>query len=224
MAYRTRRKTTLRRRPFKRTTRRTTASASGVRALAMVRQLKRQVSPEVKIHRENFGDAPLQAGHVRSLVPIPIGANDQSRIGSSVKLLRVSGRIHAQMNDSSSRPTNQFRLILFRGKQENDQPIFVNDVLANPGGLQQITSPKNWSNRFHTKIIYDKTYTLSRAGQATIALSWNFKLFGHLQFNSQDNTGNDIENGGLYMLLISDCSVPDAPLLEIQLQTSFTDA
>lgn len=194
----------------------------GALALTMVKQLKRQTSPEVKTFGSVFGSTPLQSGGVVNMLnTISQGTADINRVGTSIKLLRVSGRITLRMNDASSAPTNTVRLILFRGKQENEQPYFPNDVLANPGGLQLIVSPKNWDNRFHTKFIYDKTYTLSRQGRSNIALDWNFKLFGHTQFNQGSG---EIETGGLYLLAIGDRGVPDAPLMETYLRISFTDA
>lgn len=194
----------------------------GALALTMVKQLKRQTSPEVKTFSTTFGSTPIQSGSIVDMLNVMTqGIADSQRIGTNIKLLRVSGRITLRMNDASSAPTNTVRLILFRGKQENERSFFVNDVLANPGGLQLIVAPKNWDNRFQTKFIYDKTYTLSRQGRSNLALDWNFKLFGHTQFNQGSG---DVESGGLYLLAIGDRGVPDAPLMESYLRVSFTDA
>lgn len=197
---------------------------AGVKALAAVKQLRRQVSPEVKVFNYVVAQAPNTAGIVVELSDITRGVADNQRVGASVKLLRLSGRFHCQMNDAGDHLNASFRMILFRGKQENGAPYFPNDILANPSGGLLMTSPKNWDNRFHTKIIYDKIYNLSRQGTSSFHINWNFKLFGHLQFASADTDGTDTENGGLYLLLVSDRGGDNVPLVQGYLRLTYTDA
>lgn len=183
------------------------------RALVLAKKVARMVNVEYKFYDYTTSQTPSSSGTIVNLFDPAQGDSATQRDGDSVKLMRVSGRINLDMHGSAT--TTSVRLILFRGKQENAVSYGVTDILQSAS----FVAPKAHHERFRSKILYDKTYSLVVGHNRTLNLNWNFKLFGHVQFVVNNTT---IENGGLYMLLISD-EATNVPTVTPYLRTSFTD-
>lgn len=189
---------------------RSTAAA----AMALALKTARMINVEIKNFDHTNTNATINtAGFIQNLFTPAQGTLSNERDGDSSKILRVSGRLVFQMNNSATK--TQIRVILFRGKQENSNPYGMGDVLE----TVSVVSPKNYHDRFRTKIIYDKLYHLSNNGNSNLALDYNFKLYGHVNF---ENGTQDIENGGLYILFLSN-EPTNVPTLTSYLRTTFTD-
>lgn len=170
------------------------------KAYKIARTLKRFVNTEHKYHDVINNTGISATGTIVNLTSgIAQGDTAVTRDGSSIKLARLSLRIHLTINSNAT--ASMARIILFRGKQENGGTYTVTDILDNGTTTYQMIAPKTRTERFRTKFIYDKTSSLSINGRRDVFLDWNFKLYGHTEYS--DAAGTTIENGGLYMLYIS---------------------
>lgn len=190
------------------------------KALKLAQQLKRMVNVEYKLDYANSilgtGDAITWTGVVRNLCQPTQGDGVTNRDGDSIKTLRLSGRLFIQQNASAT--DSLLRVIIFRGKNENRVAYAPSDFLQSAVGLM-VLNGKEYENRFQTKTLFDKTYSLSSAGKSNYLVNMNLPLTGHIQFGTGST---DIENGGIYMLLISN-EQTNTPLVTYTLKTSFTD-
>lgn len=182
-------------------------------ALSLAKKVARMVNVEYKTYDYNNGQAIDNSGDVFTLFNPAQGDAYNERDGDSVKMVRCSGRLFITQNGSAQKTA--FRVIIFRGKQENGNAYTVADILESASHL----SPKAVHERFRTKIIFDKLYHMSNNGNSSLVMNYNFKMFGHTQFEAGQAT---IENGGLYMLLISNEST-NTPTANWWLRTTFTD-
>lgn len=172
-------------------------------ALKLASTVARMVNVEIKHH-----DIPLtlvnvdNAGVIINLSSVPQGDTSSSRDGASIKPLHLTIRGVLSQNASLT-VGSTFRIIIFRGKQENGSVPTVLNFLES----SSIVSPKNYSNRFHYKTLMDKTITLDSRNVSQRFFQQNFKVYGHI--NWQEGSAN-IENGGFYMLLLNN-NVPANP-------------
>ena len=109
--------------------------------------------------------------------------------------------------ENSDTATSVNRVIIFRGKYENDVVPVIGDLLEYTStSILACTSPKTYDKRFKTKILYDKTFTLSPLGvdKSNIQfMSGVLKLNGHVNYDVSQTDGTDIEDGGIYMYVVS---------------------
>lgn len=195
------------------------AMNTAMKALSLASKIYRMVNVEVK----NF--TPGQQNHTISnagtIYPfcssIPQGDGISDRQGDSIKTLRLSGRFFCTQHASA---TNTYvRVIFFRGKNEHQQsatpPYTVNDLIENGGYL----APKPWGTRFNTKILYEREFKLTKEGNSSYSFDLNHKLFGHTHFV---NNSQYIQDGGIYMLLISNEST-NTPTMNYDFRLTFTD-
>jgi len=194
---------------------------TAVKALKLASKVARMVNVEYKAHEINTVNNYDIGGEVLSLTNgIAQGDGYNTRDGISIKPMRLSGRCYVEMNVSA--PTTLFRCIVFRGKNEKGE-------IYTPQGNSQLDildpdaigplARKNRDNRFGTKILYDKLFTLSQSGTRAKVLDLNIRLDGHVNY---ENTTTDVDNGGLYILLISDQDTL-TPVWRSQLTLTYTD-
>lgn len=195
-----------------------------MKALKLAKNLNRRVATEYKFTTEellNGGTTTL--GEINPLTTMTQGDSENQRIGNSVKLIRISGKINIRLEDEEH--SGNIRLVLFRGKNENRE-LYSPGSLTDPqfGILNDVVAPlylarKEEDNKYHTKFIYDKTYTLNDGGIRNRTIDWNFRLDGYTQFTDGANT---IENGGLYLMIIGD--VTNTIVYTYNFKISFTDS
>lgn len=203
--------------------------STAVKAFQLASKVARMVNVEYKQDTRQNSTTVNNLGTVISLCDsIDSGDAYNERDGDSVKLIRMSGRVFITQHGSAQKTL--FRVILFRGKQENCRSYVVQDTNStgnmgildhNAGTGDLVLAPKSRENRFHSKILFDKMYHMSNNGNSSIVANWDFKLFGHCNFNDFTNP-NEIEDGGLYMLLISN-ETTNTPTFNSFLKISYTD-
>jgi len=188
-------------------------TGTAMKALNLAKKVARMVNVEYKAFDSDFSGGVDNAGGIVNIFTPVQGSNYDQRDGDSVKPLRLSGRLFITQNGSAQKTA--LRIIIFRGKQENQQPYTVADVLQIPSHL----APKATHERFRTKILYDKLYHMSNNGNSSIVANYDFKLFGHTLFANDDT---EVENGGIYVLVISNENA-NFPVVNWYLRTSYTD-
>lgn len=184
-------------------------------ALALAKKVARMVNVEYKYDLTNYASTVPWTGLTQNLCNPAQGDGMTNRDGDSLKLARVSGRLNCQIHASATATT--VRLILFRGKNTNGTDPAPGDILVTGSGLM-FQNPKREDNKFSTKILYDKMYTLTQ-DRKLINFNWNFKLYGHVKFEPGSAV---VQDGGLYLLIISN-EQTNVPTLNYSLKTTFTD-
>lgn len=179
-------------------------------AYKLATKVARMVNSEIKfLDTQNTALTLDSTGGVVSLCTIPQGDGDNSRDGSSCKPAQMTLRATISPNASATTPTT-VRVILFRAKTEKSTAPTLASLLEDTTQFDALVSPKQWSEKFNTKIIYDRLFTVgdysSGSDPEVIRFRINKKLFGHIKWATNDTAGTDIENGGLYMAYVSSAS------------------
>lgn len=179
-----------------------THQSEAKKALALAKKVARIVNTEYKYDLTASNINPDWTGTIINLCNPSQGLLTTNRVGASIKPMKLSGKLAMYINSLSDH--THVRVILFRGKNEGGAatPYTPTDILDNTTGGQFFLAPKNPDNIYNTKFIYDKTYTLSSQGRQSLVLKYDFKLFGHIKF-TQGGVGATIENGGIYMLVVT---------------------
>lgn len=175
------------------------AAYTASKALSLAVKTARIVNAEVKFDETDISAGVSNSGTIYNLCDPAQGDGDNARDGNSIKLARLQARLGLTQVDANA-PSSTVRLILFRGKHERG----TSPTVTGADGLLKsadVHSPKDYTNRFSTKILMDRRYALSPATRPNIEFNISKKLFGHIQF-ADGTTG--IENGGLYLLALSD--------------------
>lgn len=188
-------------------------------AYSLATKLARFVNTENKFWNSNAATTNVtDAGATYSLFLPPQGDTDSSRSGDSVKLLRISGRMF--FNSVAAANGSVVRVIIFRGKQENQVFPGIGDVIDMTIGTNDFLAPKPYDDRFRTKILYDKFINLPVQGPTSTVRDINIKLYGHVQFGAATT---NIEDGGLYLGLISNINAANYPTITWNLRTTYVD-
>lgn len=174
-------------------------STAAFSALKLASTLARFVNTEIKYFDKSSGGTNVAStGTVIPLATIPHGDNASERDGMSIKPMNITLRLEAKMHNSATK--TQFRLIVFKAKQLTGTPS-VTDFLE----TANTQSPKQWSNRFRFKTLYDRHIQMNNNGSnASVYVQKVIKLYGHIQYDATDTTGLTFEDGSLWMLLIAD--------------------
>lgn len=157
------------------------------------------------------------------------GSTAITRQGDSIKPLHLTIRGHVN-SKSAGNPIQTIRVIVFRYKEENSGTLTASEVLDSTlvGTVRSVYSPKSWDNRFHSKILWDKTFSIGNGGAPTTVdysvpgikhFTISKKLFGHINWAATTTTQ---EGGGLYMLVISD-SASNGPYITYHSRVTYTD-
>lgn len=169
------------------------------KALNLASKVYRFVNTEIKYHDTivTAGVVP-NTGTINGLSDMAQGDSSQDRDGMSAKLLNLTLRGYLQHNAASAFQ-NHVRVIIFRGKQENGTGFAATDILE----TATIHSPKNYTDRFRTKILYDQLHSIpliySGNNSRKIIPPVNIKLNGHVNYSGVTTA---IEAGGLYILYL----------------------
>lgn len=195
-----------------------TVASTAYTALKIAQGIQRMVNTEVKHTDISYSSGALTtSGQVFNLCAPSKGDTFETRDGISVKPLnlKIQGRFHM----GTGVEVEHVRVIIFRGKQENAVVPVTTDVLD----TANVFSFKNYSDRFRTKILSDKILTL-KPWESTSYGSANYnlskKLFGHINFVEGADT---IENGGLYMLVLSSSTATPATYMTVKTRVTWTD-
>jgi len=205
-----------------------TAGKIAYKALKLARRLKDAVNieykeQEVQLALRKLGDGSSSSSAVEDSVTfIPLcvpepGVGENQRIGTSIKLQRLSGRGRIswlnQAAPSGGTVTASVRVILMRGKADAGKRYPITEDLLAPAQFHGpfldtlgTLGAKYDNTKYDTKILYDKTYRLDIARVNNINLNWNFPLNWHQNFfESEDpEIKQQITNNGLYLGVVTD--------------------
>jgi len=182
-----------------------------------VKAIKRLINVEKKNHDIANSLATVSTGTIHALTTISQGASTSTRVGDSIKPLYLNFRGYIENVHISN--SGQVRIIVFRGKKENAITPLVSDVLASLSVISQY----NYTDINRFTILKDKTYVINpgTAITASTAVQFNLscRLDGHIKYVTG---GTTIEQGGLYVLYITNNSV-QAPAVYYNQRLTFTD-
>lgn len=187
-------------------------------ALNTAKYIARFINTEVKfldtaINTNSTG----QNGAITALDAIPEGDTESGRSGTSVKPMRISWRLNATQHSSAT--LTLLRMVVFRGKYERDNEPVVGDIFASTGVNQFKINDK----KYNTKFIFDRVFIFDAVNNSRVKkIDGSYKLFGHIQFDASQTDGTDHENGGVYVLFISN-EATNAPTVVGNFRLTYTD-
>lgn len=197
----------------------------------MAKKLVRLINVEKKHYTTNATTVATYAGSIIDLCDPAQGQDQDERIGDSIKPLHLTIRGTVESDDSGG-PVQHCRVIIFRYKDENGITININDILdPNLTSTSSVVyCNKNWDKRFHSKILYDKMFTVGyHASGGTTQdgmppsryFKFSTKLFGHINWADSATTQ---EGGGLYMLVVTNgANASNVPVVRWVSRTVYTD-
>lgn len=155
-------------------------------------------------------------GVVQDLSVITQGTTSLTRVGDEVRAQSLDFTVGFIAGDA----TNFCRCTIIEWKMnDSNDAVTLSDVysnyLNNPA-LSQISPTK--PNRF--RIIYDKTVSVSTAGDGAAIIRGHLKLNHAISYNLGANSGI----GHLYMLLSSDSSAVVHPTYSVDADFAYSDA
>lgn len=196
----------------------TKVASAAYTALNTAKWIARFINTEVKFLDTAINTSSTGVnGAITALDSIPEGDGESARSGTSVKPMRISFRLNATQHASAT--LTILRLIIFRGKFERDNEPTVSDIFASTGVNQFKVNDK----KYNTKFIVDRHYIFDAVNTSrTKKIDGSYKLFGHIQFDASQTDGTDHENGGVYLLLISN-EATNAPTVVGNFRLTYTD-
>lgn len=189
-------------------------------ALTLVK--KQQRAKEVKIHDISYstgvsstaGIVELTSGATRRIVQ---GIGYDQRIGDDIYLKKIYLNFTIVWNATPT--TQQFKIALVRGYNEDNTAINTNDCYQN----NSIESLRTYHDRRKVDVLWVKTYTHNRDTGVASNKS-HVEMVKALNFKTTyTSNGVDPENGHLYLYLLSDQSA-DVPVVNLAGRVFFTDS
>lgn len=187
--------------------------ATAGKALRIALATKALLNVEHKFQDKSVTSNPDNSGSTAKLFDPAQGTSVSNRGGDSVKLANLTFR--AIMNKSGSATNTNLRVIVFRGNRENGTTPSVSALLQ----TTSVISPKNHDNRFDTKILFDRVFQMNDGATTMRQLNLNIKLGTHVNFSSGTTS---IEDGGIYILLLSDQST-NTPQIKYYSRITYVD-
>lgn len=206
------------RRKYKHTPRKKDAFDYARSAWNGVMSIKRMVNVEYKtLEPSATGQTISSTGTLYDLCTIPVGDNQSSRDGISVKPINLVLRYTFEMDTAQT--VNHVRIVVFRFKSERGAAVVIGDIFpATP-----LLKPKIYDKRFQSKTLLDKTRSMSIDGSTrAICGSHVIKLDGHINYDAATVDGTIKEDGGLYMFVVSDVTT-NMPVFEYYARLTYTD-
>lgn len=162
------------------------------KALSLARKAQNQ--KELKFAAHNYTTPVTDTGAIVSLSTVGQGDTNNSREGNVI--YPTSSRVRCYISLNASASTSMIRIIIFKFRP-NTTPT-VTDVLQ----TGDVTSFKTDSERFLSKILYDKTHILSDGSvqQKMITITNKFRKYT-MGFDEGTTQAN---YNALWALLISD--------------------
>lgn len=194
-------------------------AGTAVKALALAKKVADMVNVEYKFQPVTIGTTVNSTGLIlQNIFSTTQGVGESEHTGDSIKVQRFSGRMSFVQHASAK--STIVRMVIFKGKQERGAatPYTINDILFD-GNTTSVLSPKNFDERFNTKVIYDRTMTLSSSGTTVKVLDINLPINWHVEYESGLSS---INNGGLYFALISN-EATNTPTVTGSLKFTYTD-
>lgn len=203
--------------------------APGVKALKIVRSLKKIATPETKYNEALHTGGISRIGQMQNLMDfINTGVTFNDRVGSKINPKTLTMNISLRLFGDVAR-SDSIRLILFRARQDDGEAYHPFGNLGTtrsiltllPDATQQHMAPYHWFNRKQFSVLHDRKYTLNPTDREYMVFTISKKLTGLTVY---EPGSNEIKSGGLYLMAIS--STPtSAPIdLSYNYRLTFTDA
>lgn len=182
---------------------------TAIKALAAVKKVKRVLNTEEKVFDATTAINPTNAGAIQSLLAPPQGDNIGSRDGDSIRPLNLEFKWHCTQQVAFTINAS-VRAIIFRGYGEHGTAPIPANVLELLTAVQGINAPITYQNRERFTVLYDNTITLTSGIQDGSAKNGSFQcqLSGHTLYTTGATT---VEDGGLWLLLITDALLATGP-------------
>lgn len=186
------------------------------KAYVMGRKAMRIINSEVKVSNTSSSYSPSSTGAVVDLSSVAQGDTDNTRDGDSIKPLNLTmrGLISADASVTNNGATF-VRVVVVRAKHERG----TSPTWASVFGSASTLAAKDHDNRFETKILYDRLFSLDANKGSTLTFNKIIKLDGHIQF---DGGASTIRNGGIYLMHMSNVAT-NLPSLNVNTRLSFVD-
>lgn len=185
------------------------------RALAIGQQIKRFINVEVKHHDNVFSPTNVTTTPiVVNLTAILQGDSNTQRNGTSIKPLGLT--LRGAVSRNSAGGSQLLRLMIVNAKQQNGAHPLAAELLEDPANP---LTPKNYDDRYRSKVLYDRLFVLDGANQHELAFTISEKLFGHVTY---DGTASIPETGGIYLVALSDEDT-NPPTIQWYNRVTFTD-
>lgn len=210
---RNRAKKTFKKKSYSRTRGRTGVLAYAKKALKVASYVAKQINAEYKYTElANTGVVSSNAGGFYTLCQPAQGNLVNQRSGDSIKMktLTLEGSVARNTNDEI------FRLIIFIDKEMS--VTTTGSFWENPSDPQCVFSDKNQDNKFKTKVLYDRKFTVSTY-QPLHRFNIVLKVPYHVHFQAGTST---IENNGLRLFMVSQQGTTGA-LFTFHAHTTYLD-
>lgn len=186
-------------------------------ALKIGRRIADVVNTEYKYNPASGNTSAVDYNGLLGVLNNPAqGITDTTRTGDSIKCQHLTLRGIVSRNPTGD---SVFRVILF-WVQNPIPSLTAALILQYAGSVQAPISPKLYDNRFQTKFLLDRTYTMD-TDESTKKFTISMPINRHTQFDQSTST---ITTGLLYVLFISDASPAGAdPTITWNSRLTFTD-
>ncbi len=165
-------------------------------AFSMAKKLKDQVGGVEYKHVDLISAfAPDNDGDLVILNSIAQGDSDQTRDGDKIRMQNLTIRGDVIGNGVSA---DCIRLIIFHDKQ--NVILTPNDLLAGISEISSVHQPKRYDRRFQTKILFDRTWTVSPDGPRIKCFKKVIKLNINTQYTAGTTTAR---TGSLKFVLLA---------------------
>lgn len=173
-----------------------------VKAAKGVRYLSGLVNSEKFKHDINVSNNIDYYGTMIPLTNIAIGDTDSTRTGNSIFVRHITNRISVSINPSYVGDFQRLRIMLLIDTQQvSDTQPGAGSVLETTGQTTSFMSLLNSDTVGRFRIL-KSTYVNVTQDNPIRTLDWDFNLRHHVRYNGP--LSNDIQKGGIYLLLISD--------------------
>lgn len=183
-----------------------TVAQTAYNALKLGKYVYSMINVEKKLHELSLAStACSSSGFIYPLCcnnasypanAITQGDGYSQRNGASIKpkTLQIKGTI---WTDATLAAGTRVRFIIFQDKHCNNQTVFPTSYLD----AASVTAFKNYSNRFHYKTLYDRTFQLNANSNEIAGINIFKKLYGHITYTEDSDL---CETSAYYVLVISD--------------------
>ncbi len=191
--------------------------SAGVRALAMVKSIKRQIEKKEKVTQATdvaFNSTPT----VIQLSNLVTGDTNNTRDGDKVMVTSISFRWFFQRHASAS--VTIARIMLVQDKQTNGSEFDPSDLLQDGSVLDAIVSPYNTDNNHRFRVLYDKI--IPPNNYAMDHRKWFKKVRIPLTYDNSAGTIADLTQNSLALVIMSD-EATNTPVLTYNVRLRYED-
>lgn len=174
----------------------TTKGSTANWVVGKVRQLADAVNIEYKEYEVQSNPTPDYNGAIVNLCVPAQGVANNQRVGDSLKMQNITFRGYVKAGPSNA---ESIRLLIFIDKQ--NQITTGNQLLDNTGTGYATLGSKNEDNKYISRIIYDRTFSVSPGYRPIIHFEGVIPVNTHEHFTAGTTT---LKDNALKQMVISD--------------------